>query len=72
MRYDNPVILGDYSDPDVIRRGSNYYMVASSFNHTPGLPMLKSKTLVDWKIVYYVIDKLPFARYNDVIHGAGV
>ncbi|MGM9969441.1 MAG: family 43 glycosylhydrolase [Anaeroplasma sp.] len=72
MRYDNPIILGDYSDPDVIRRGSNYYMVASSFNHTPGLPILKSKNLVDWKILYYAIDKLPFDRFNDVVHGAGV
>ena len=45
----NPIILSDYSDPDAIRVGDSYYMVASSFNHTPGVPVLKSKNLVDWK-----------------------
>ncbi|MBE6137349.1 MAG: glycosyl hydrolase 43 family protein [Erysipelotrichaceae bacterium] len=71
MRYDNPVILGDYSDPDVIRKGDNFYLVASSFNHTPGVPVLKSKNLVDWKIINYVFDEIPFPRFNDVCHGDG-
>lgn len=71
MRYNNPVILSDYSDPDVIRKGDTYYMIASSFNHTPGVPVLKSKNLVDWKLIGYVYDELPFARYNAVCHGAG-
>ena len=71
MRYDNPVILGDYSDPDVIRRGDNFYMVASSFNHTPGVPVLKSKNLVDWKIINYVYEDIPFSRFIDVCHGDG-
>lgn len=71
MRYQNPVILGDYSDPDVIRKGDNYYMLASSFNHTPGVPVLKSKNLVDWKIINYVFDEIPFERFNKVCHGDG-
>lgn len=71
MRYDNPVILGDYSDPDVIRKGDNFYMVASSFNHTPGVPVLKSKNLVDWKIINYVFEEIPFPRFTDVYHGDG-
>ena len=60
MIYQNPIILSDYSDPDVIRHKDSYYMIASSFNHTPGVPVLKSKNLVDWKIIGYVFDKLPF------------
>ncbi|MBQ7825935.1 MAG: family 43 glycosylhydrolase, partial [Clostridia bacterium] len=36
--YKNPVLLCDYSDPDVIRVGDTYYMTASSFNYVPGLP----------------------------------
>ncbi len=71
MIYENPIIFSDYSDPDVIRRGDNFYMVASSFNHMPGIPILKSKNLVDWKLHSYVFDKLPLERFKDVCHGDG-
>src|SRR5262245_5937915 len=46
--YRNPVIFADYSDPDVIRVGSDYYLVSSSFHSTPGLPILRSPDLVNW------------------------
>lgn len=71
MKYNNPIILSDYSDPDVIRRNDSFYMVASSFNQTPGVPVLKSKNLVDWKIINYVYDEIPFTRFNQVFHGHG-
>ncbi|MBO5712277.1 MAG: family 43 glycosylhydrolase, partial [Acholeplasmatales bacterium] len=71
MKYTNPIIFGDYSDPDVIRYKNTYYMVASSFNHTPGVPVLKSKNLVDWKLINYVFDEIPFKRFHDVCHGDG-
>lgn len=61
--YKNPIILCDYSDPDVIRSGDNYFMVASSFNFTPGLPILASKNLVDWKLVNYAAENIPISRY---------
>ncbi|MDE6013899.1 MAG: glycoside hydrolase 43 family protein, partial [Anaeroplasmataceae bacterium] len=64
-------IYSDYSDPDVIRRKDNYYMIASSFNHTPGIPILKSKNLVDWKLIGYIFEQLPFDKYKDVRHGEG-
>jgi len=41
--YRNPVIYADYSDPDVVRVGDDFFMTASSFNCTPGLPILHSK-----------------------------
>ena len=72
MKYTNPIILSDYSDPDVIRYKDNFYLVASSFNHTPILPILKSKNLVNWKILRYAKEELPFEKYNDVYHGEGV
>ena len=72
MKYQNPIILSDYSDPDVIRYNDNYYLVASSFNHTPILPILKSKDLVNFKILRYVDDKIPFKRFDHVCHGDGV
>ena len=49
--YKNPIINGDYSDPDVIRVGSDYYMVTSTFHLSPGLTVLHSLDLVNWQIV---------------------
>ena len=71
MKYNNPIIVSDYSDPDVIRHKDNYYMIASSFNHFPGVPVLKSKNLVNWKQIGYIFDKLPFDKFNKVCHGEG-
>ena len=53
--YKNPVINADYSDPDAIRVGDDYYMVSSSFNHSPGLPVLHSKDLVNWTIIGHAL-----------------
>ena len=72
MNYKNPIILSDYSDPDVIRYKDSFYLVASSFNHTPILPILKSKDLVNFKLLRYADDKLPFKRFEHVFHGEGV
>jgi len=58
-RYKNPIIYADYSDPDVIRVDDDFYMVASSFNCMPGIPILHSKDLVNWKIINHVYEKLP-------------
>ncbi len=70
-RYKNPVIYADYSDPDVIRAGDDFYMVASSFNCMPGIPVLHSKDLVNWTIIGHVYDKLPFEKYDEPAHGQG-
>lgn len=70
--YQNPVLYADYSDPDVIRTGSDFFMVASSFNFMPGLPVLHSKDLVNWRVVSYVVQRLPFANYNQPEYGKGV
>ena len=40
--YRNPILWADYSDPDVIRVGGDYFMTASSFCNAPGLPLLHS------------------------------
>ncbi|RXF70245.1 glycosyl hydrolase 43 family protein [Arcticibacter tournemirensis] len=69
--YKNPVIYADYSDPDVIRAGDTYYMIASSFTCQPGIPVLSSKDLVNWTIINYVYDRLPLPRYEAVQHGQG-
>ena len=41
--YQNPVLFADYSDPDVIRDGANFYLVASTFEFVPGIPILQSQ-----------------------------
>jgi beta-xylosidase len=69
--YKNPILYADYSDPDVIRAGSNYYIVASSFTCQPGIPVLHSKDLVNWKIINYVYNRLPLQRYKKIQPGQG-
>ena len=70
-RYRNPVLFADYSDPDVIRAGDDFYMVASSFNCMPGIPILRSNDLVNWTLAGHVYDRLPFEKYNKPAHGQG-
>jgi len=70
--YKNPILYADYSDPDAIRVGEDYFMIASSFCNAPGLPLLHSKDLVNWKVVNYIIDEVPEPRYEKPIHGCGV
>jgi len=70
-RYKNPIIHADYSDPDVIRHNDDFYMAASSFNCMPGIPVLHSKDLVNWKIIGHVYENLPLEKYNKPVHGKG-
>lgn len=70
--YRNPILYADYSDPDVIRHGDDFYMVSSSFNCTPALPILHSRDLVNWQLVNHALKNLPVARYGEVQPGCGV
>ena len=70
--YRNPILYADYSDPDAIRVGEDYFMISSSFCNAPGIPLLHSKDLVNWKVVNYIIDEIPTERYRVPVHGCGV
>ena len=79
--YQNPVINADYSDPDVCvggADGEDYYLTASSFQCTPGLPILHSRDLVNWEIVGYALKSLYEGNaelqqhFSQVQHGNGV
>ncbi len=71
--YKNPVLHADYSDPDAIRVGDDFYMIASSFNHVPGLPILHSKDLVNWSSAGYALQRqTPIVHFSVVQHGGGV
>lgn len=69
--YTNPILYTDYSDPDAIRVGEDYFMIASSFCNTPAVPLLHSKDLVNWKVINYIMDQLPFDYYDKPVHGCG-
>ena len=70
--YKNPVLYADYSDPDAIRVGQDYYLTASSFNAVPGLPILHSSDLVNWEIIGHVFDQQPpFDLFRKPQHGNG-
>lgn len=70
--YCNPILYADYSDPDVVRVGDDFYLTASSFNCTPGLPILHSKDLVNWTLIAHAVRNLPHPRYTAVQPGCGI
>ncbi len=60
----------DYSDPDAIRVGEDYFMIASSFCNTCSASAAFEGS-VNWKVINYIIDKLPFDYYDKPVHGCG-
>ncbi len=71
--YKNPILNADYSDPDAIRVGNDFYMVSSSFEDVPGLPILHSRDLVNWTIIGHALQRLiPEDRFSIPRHGDGV
>ncbi len=71
--YINPVLQGDYSDPDVVRVGDDFYMTASSFTNVPGLPILHSKDLVNWTLIGHALQRnVPYAHHAVPRRGGGV
>src|SRR6478735_3730693 len=71
--YKNPILHADYSDPDAIRVGDDFYMTSSSFEDIPGLPVLHSKDLVNWTLVGHALKRQPpFEHFSSTRHGEGV
>lgn len=70
--YRNPIIHADYSDPDVIRVGDDYYLTASSFSCLPGLPVLYSRDLVNWTIIGHAIQEYHGEGFPTAQPGNGV
>jgi beta-xylosidase len=72
-RYVNPILPGDYSDPDAVRVGDTYYLTSSSFANTPGLPILKSTDLVHWTLIGHALTEVPpKAHFATPRRGGGV
>jgi hypothetical protein len=71
--YKNPVLHAGYSDPDVVRARDRYYMVSSSFNCVPGIPVLQSSDLVNWHLISHALKRLsPEEVFSQPQHGKGV
>ena len=72
-KYKNPILFADYSDPDAVRAGDDFYMVSSSFNCVPALPVLHSKDLVNWEIINHIFThQPPYDVFDQPQHGNGV
>ena len=67
--YRNPILFADYSDPDVIRDGANYYLVASTFHFVPGIPILQSNDLVHWTIMGHAVRRMTMDPRYSMIGG---
>jgi Glycosyl hydrolases family 43 len=75
--YSNPLFYDEFSDPDMIRVGSDYYLTGTTMHVMPGLPILHSRDLVNWRIIGYAFDRLnlgPDFRLEDgkAIYGQGI
>lgn len=71
--YKNPVINADYSDPDAVRVGDDFYLIASSFDAVPGLPILHSRDMVNWTLIGHALKRQPpFDHFSKTQHGNGV
>ena len=68
--YKNPVLCADYSDPDVIRVGERYYMVASDF-HFLGMQVLESSDMVNWQLVSQVYSRFDLPGWSTMERYAG-
>ncbi len=68
--YKNPVLCADFSDPDVIRVGNKYYMVASDF-HFMGMQVLESEDMVNWHYVSQIYQRIDEPGWDSMQHYAG-
>jgi beta-xylosidase len=65
----NPVIYADVPDMSMIRVGDTYYMSSTTMHMSPGVPIMKSKDLVNWKIVSYAYDTLANVDAMNLVNG---
>lgn len=72
MKYNNPVIKGFYPDPSVCKVGDTYYLVCSSFQYFPGVPLFESKDLVNWKQIGHCLTRKSQVQLDKVNSSGGV
>ena len=75
--YSNPVISGFAPDPSICRSGDDYYVVNSSFEYFPGIPVYHSRDLVNWTLIGYALNRpsqadLANVKSSDGIHASTI
>ena len=74
--FSNPLFYDEFSDPDLIRVGDDYYLTGTTMHAMPGLPVLHSRDLVNWELMSYAVDRLDLGpRYRlegGDIYGQGI
>ena len=75
--FTNPLFFEEFSDPDIIRVGDDYYLTGTTMHTMPGLPVLHSRDLVNWELLSYAVDRLdvlPELRMEDgkEFYGRGI
>jgi beta-xylosidase len=74
--FSNPLFYDEFSDPDLIRVGEHFYLTGTTMHAMPGLPILRSKDLVNWELLGYALDKLDlgpeFRLEGGDIYGQGI
>ena len=72
MYYHNPVKRGFFPDPSVVRVGEDYYMVNSSFQYFPAIPISHSKDLVNWEIIGHAITDSEYLDLSQTLDSRGI
>ena len=76
--FTNPLFYDEFSDPDILRVGDDYYLAGTTMHTVPGLVILHSKDLVNWENIAYCFDRFDFAddafslKNHQEIYGQGV
>ena len=76
--YTNPLFYDEFSDPDILRVGDDYYLAGTTMHAVPGLVILHSKDLVNWENISYCFDRFDFdddafsLKNHQEIYGQGV
>ena len=60
QKYKNPIISGYNPDPSICRVGDDFYLVNSTFEFYPGVPVYHSKNLVNWELINYILYLFPY------------
>jgi xylan 1,4-beta-xylosidase len=72
VEYNNPVIKGFYPDPSVCKVDDTYYLVCSSFQYFPGVPIFESKDLINWKQIGHCLTRKSQIRLDNINSSGGV
>ncbi|MCM3444221.1 glycoside hydrolase family 43 protein [Metabacillus halosaccharovorans] len=75
MMYSNPIISGFHPDPSICKAGDDFYLVTSSFDYFPGIPLFHSTDLVNWSQIGHVLTResqLPLTRQHSFTTSQGI